>query len=303
MGNVNAPAATSCPVSKFVWTILLVATTAVWGWSFVVIQDAIAVAGVTVTGFLAVRFVLASACMAPFCAPKMTRRTVKVGAGVGLFLAAGFLFQTAGLRYTSPTNSGLITGLALILAPAAARFLFGVRPPRATVICLGACLVGLAMLTGPSPAEFRLGDLLTVGCAVAFGLHIALLSRYAPEHDAGAMALVQVCVCAAVCLIAWAVFETPAWPPAGNWPAGVWWALLLTGVVGAAAAFYIQTRVQQRLSAARTSVVLTMEPVFAAFFGYWLAGDRLGPVQLAGGAIILASLLIAELSAARREAR
>jgi drug/metabolite transporter (DMT)-like permease len=112
-----------------------------------------------------------------------------------------------------------------------------------------------------------------------------------------------VAVCAAVCLIAWPIFEAAPWRSVPNWPASVWWSLALTGVVGAAAAFYIQTQVQRRLSAARTSVVLTMEPVFAALFGYLLAGDRLGLLQLAGGAVILGSLLIAELAASRREAK
>ena len=284
-------------MSGLIWTILLVAVTAVWGWAFVAIKSAIASVGVF--GFLTIRFVIASVCLAPFCLRKLSRRTVLVGAGVGLAMAAGFVLQTLGLLHTTSTNSGLITGLALILAPVAARLFFGVRVPKATVLCLGACLVGLAMLTAPSPAEFRigghLGDLLTAGCAVAFGLHIALLSRYAPEHDAAALTLVQVAVSTAAFAGAWAAFETPVWPTAE-----VWWIILVTAIFGVAAAFYVQTQVQRRLSAARTSVILTAEPLFAALFGYWLASDRLTSVQLCGGAIIVISLVVGELSAARR---
>ena len=279
------------------WTILLIAVTALWGWSFVAIKDVLVHMGVL--GFLTIRFAIACACMAPFCARKLNRRTLIVGAGVGVPLAAGFIFQTAGLHLTTPTNSGLITGLALILAPVAARVLFGVRTPKATVLCLAACLAGLVMLTMPSPADFQLGDhlgdALTVLCAVAFGLHIALLSRYAPEHDAAALTLVQLVVSTVVCGAFWPVLERPAWPPADAW--GV---ILITSVFGAAAAFYVQTQVQRRLSAARTSVILTTEPLFASLFGYWLAGDRLTAVQLGGGAIIVASLIVGELSAARR---
>jgi drug/metabolite transporter (DMT)-like permease len=279
-------------MSQLAWTILLVAMTAIWGWSFVVVKSAIATAGVL--GFLTLRFVVASACLSPLSARRLTRRTVLAGLGIGAFMATGFVFQTLGLRYTSPTNSGLITGLGLILAPVAARVFFGVRPPRITVACLGACLAGLVLLTAPSPSEFRLGDLFTGLCAVAFGMHIALLSHYAPRHDAGALTLVQMVVAAGVFAACWFAMGTPAWPPASVWPA-----LLLTGVLASAAAFYVQTRVQQRLSAARTSVILATEPLFASFFGYLLTGDRLAPLQIVGGAIIAVSLIVGELAAAR----
>jgi drug/metabolite transporter (DMT)-like permease len=89
--------------------------------------------------------------------------------------------------------------------------------------------------------------------------------------------------------------EPVAWPE----PA-VWWSLILTGTVASALAFYIQTVVQQRLSAARTAVILTMEPVFAAIFGYWLAGDRLSSLQLGGAACILGAQVWETLWGLRR---
>jgi drug/metabolite transporter (DMT)-like permease len=70
--------------------------------------------------------------------------------------------------------------------------------------------------------------------------------------------------------------------------------------VASAGAFYVQTLVQQRISAGRTAIILTMEPVFAALFGYWLAGDRLSPVQLAGAAFILSALVVGEVLPALR---
>ncbi len=69
----------------------------------------------------------------------------------------------------------------------------------------------------------------------------------------------------------------------------------MTGLVASAAAFFVQTKVQQHIPAARTAIILTMEPVFAAFFGYWLAGDRLSALQLAGAALILSALFVGEI--------
>jgi drug/metabolite transporter (DMT)-like permease len=57
----------------------------------------------------------------------------------------------------------------------------------------------------------------------------------------------------------------------------------------------VQTTVQQRISAARAAIILTMEPVFAAIFGFWLAGDRLSPIQLFGGVLILSALFVGEV--------
>ena len=90
------------------YSLLLVGVTMVWGWTFVAVQDAISLYGVL--GFLAVRFALAAAALAPLAASRVTRRTLVVGGGIGLVLAAGYLLQTMGLLFTSPTNSGLITG-------------------------------------------------------------------------------------------------------------------------------------------------------------------------------------------------
>ena len=75
---------------RLIYTLLLVAVTAVWGWTFVVVQDAIAVYGVI--PFLAVRFLLAGAALAPIYAAKLTRRSLVVGGGIGVVLAAGYFF-------------------------------------------------------------------------------------------------------------------------------------------------------------------------------------------------------------------
>ena len=274
---------------RLFYTILLVGVTAVWGWTFVVVQDAIL--AYSVLGFLALRFILASVALAPVLAPRMTRRTLFVGLGIGLTLALGYLFQTWGLLYTTPTNSGLITGLFVVFAPLTAWVFFKVRIPPLIVGAILLSLFGMVLLTGQSASLGRLGDALTVVCAAGLGAHIALLSRYAPEHDAGALALAQMLSMAGLFSVMWVVAPGPITAP----PVGVWFAIVLTGLVASAGAFYVQTTVQQRIPAARAAIILTMEPVFAALFGFWLAGDRLSPIQLAGAALILSALFVGEV--------
>jgi drug/metabolite transporter (DMT)-like permease len=216
---------------RLVYTLLLVGVTAVWGWTFVVVQDAIN--AYSVLGFLALRFTLAGAALAPFLAPRMTLRTLLVGAGIGLVLAAGYLFQTLGLLYTTPTNSGLITGLFVVFAPLTARAFFNVRIPPLVLAAVFLSLAGMALLAGQSPSGVRVGDALTVVCATGLGAHIALLSRYAPEHDAGALALAQITSMAGLFTAMWLV-SGPATGTLVAPPREVWFAIVLTGLVASA---------------------------------------------------------------------
>ena len=273
---------------RLIYTFLLVAVTAVWGWTFVVVQDAIAIYGVV--PFLAVRFVLAGAVLTPVYATKLTLRTLLVGGGIGVVLAAGYLFQTLGLLFTTPTNSGLITGLFVVFAPLADRLLFGVNLTRQVLLAVVLSLVGMVLLAGGGPEGANWGDLLTLLCASALGLHIALLSRYASSYHAGALTLAQILAMALLFLAVWPFFDPVASPPAA-----VWAALLITGLLASAGAFLVQTTVQQHIPAARTAIILTMEPVFAALFGYWLAGDRLVAIQILGALMILSALVIGEV--------
>ena len=273
---------------RLIYTLLLVAVTAVWGWTFVVVQDAISF--YDVIPFLAVRFVLAGTALAPIYARKLTRRSLIVGGGIGVVLAAGYLFQTTGLLFTTPTNSGLITGLFVVFAPLADRLLFGANVSRQVVLAVVLSLVGMVLLAGGGPEGANWGDLLTLLCAAALGLHIALLSRYAASYDAGALTLAQILAMALLFVVVWP-FSGPVSLP----PSGVWIALLVTGLLASAGAFLVQTTVQQHIPAARTAIILTMEPVFAALFGYWLAGDRLVALQILGALMILSALVIGEV--------
>ncbi len=271
------------------YSLLLVGVAMVWGWTFVVVQDAIALYGVL--GFLSVRFALAAAALAPYAAPRVSRRTLLAGGGIGLVLALGYLFQTTGLLFTTPTNSGLITGLFVVFAPLADRLFFGMRPSRPVLVAVGLSLLGMGLLAGGGPDGANPGDLLTLLCAAALGLHIALLSRYAYSHDASGLAFAQMLSMALVFGLLWPLFEPVAFPPRE-----VWIALVATGLVASAGAFWAQTFVQQRIPAARTAVILTTEPAFAALFGYWLAGDRLVAVQIFGAALILSALVASEVA-------
>ena len=259
--------------------------TAVWGWTFVLVKDAIT--QYPTLPFLQLRFILAFLVMAVIVHRLPARREVRVGVIAGAVLAAGYLTQTVGLTMTSPGNSGLITGLFVVFTPLIDR-LFGVALRWWTLVAVATAPAGTVLLVG-GPAGIGLGDILTIACAALFALHIVLLSHWSPGLRSAPLAMVQMGASALI------------FSAGGSWSLripsqDVLIAILITGVFASALAFYIQTWAQQHLSASRTALILTTEPAWAVAAAVVLAGQRFGPLQAAGAALVLAAIVGHELA-------
>jgi drug/metabolite transporter (DMT)-like permease len=270
--------------------LALVGVTAVWGWTFVVVRDAIDT--YPVLPFLALRFTLAALVLAPSVI--RSRGGFRTGLVPGAALAAGYLAQTAGLRFTTASKAGLLTGLFVVLTPALTFALYRVRARTSTIFVVIAALIGTILLVAPGAAaggsDEVLGDGLEVLTALCFSIHILLLARYAPGRDAPTMAFSQMVV--GSMLFAVGAAATGGFPAPS---ATVWGAIVITGVLASALAFWVQTTVQQQISSARIAVILTAEPAFATLFGFMLGGDRFGIVQAVGAAIILLAIVAHEV--------
>jgi drug/metabolite transporter (DMT)-like permease len=272
-----------------IYVLLLIAVTAVWGWTFVLVKDAIS--QYPTLPFLAIRFALAAFVMALLVHRLPSRRVLTRGAVIGAVLAAGYLLQTVGLQYTSPGNAGLITGLFVVFTPLLERVTG--RPVAArSYAAVAVALAGTALLAGGGTARIGLGDLLVVGCALAFAAHIVLLSHWSPGLPSAPLALIQM-------LTAAVLFSAAGVPQLQPPPAGVWPAIVITGIFASALAFSIQTWAQVHLSASRTALVLATEPAWALAFSVLLTGQRLGAVQAIGAALLLAAIIGHELLPAR----
>jgi drug/metabolite transporter (DMT)-like permease len=274
--------------------LALLAVTAVWGVTFVQVKDAVAL--YPLFAFLAVRFAIASLTLAVPGARRLRslgREGTVAGGALGLLLAAGYALQTAGLERTTVSSTGFITGLYVVFTPLLSFALFGLRAGRAAWIGVALATGGLALLSGVD-AGSPVGDLLVLAGAAAYSLQIVLMERYAPRFDPLAFTLAEMlaaCGGFVVAAVALGQIELPR-----GWT--VWSALLVTGVFASALAFLVQTWAQRRTSATRTALAFAMEPVFAALFGYTLAGDRLGAWGWIGCAVIMAGIVLAEPAAA-----
>jgi len=272
------------------YVLLLLVVTAVWGWTFVLVKDA--VTQYPTLPFLQLRFGLALVVMALVVHRLPTRRELRVGAAIGAVLAAGYLTQTAGLAITSPGNAGLITGLFVVLTPLLNR-LFGTPIHWWTWVATLVSLAGLAFLTG-GPSGMNAGDLLVLVCAVFFSLHVVLLGRWSPATSSPTLAMVQMGMSTLLFSLGgtWSL----------RWPnASVWFAIVITGLFASALGYTVQTWAQAHISANRTALILVTEPAWALVAAVVLAGQRFGLVQAVGAALMLAAFVGHELASLKFE--
>jgi drug/metabolite transporter (DMT)-like permease len=273
----------------------LVAITAVWGWTFLIVKDAIA--KMPVMDFLAVRFIVAAVVMfavRPTSLRHITRRGLWRGIALGVLLGMGYITQTYGLRTVSPAVSGFITGMAVVFTPVFTWLILRRKISRNTWIAVVLALIGLALLSLHGWA-FGAGELLTVGCAVFIAFHIIGLGEWSSQHEAYGLALVQITTVAVMTLIA-AAPGGIILPP----DLEVWGTVGVTAVLATALAFLVQTWAQSIISPTHTAVILTMEPVFAGIFAVVIGGDR-PTIRTIGGAVcVLAAMLIAQIKSGAR---
>jgi drug/metabolite transporter (DMT)-like permease len=274
--------------------VALVGVTAVWGVTFVQVQDALEL--YPLFAFLAGRFAISTVALAPFAwAPvrALPREGIVAGVGVGVLLAGAYGLQTAGLELTTVSSTGFITGLYVVFTPFIALALFGTPVPRAVWLGVACAVAGLLLLNG-APGGSVAGTALVLGSALVAALQIAAMERFAPRYDPRALTFLQMAtafVGFAVIAVALGQVEMPR-------GATVWGALLVTGLFAGALGYLVATWVQARTTAARAALLFTLEAPFAALFGVLLADEILGWAGWLGCAVMMAGIGLAEPAAA-----
>lgn len=267
----------------------LVGIAAVWGLTFVMVQDA--VGHLPVLAFLGYRFSAASLLVAAIFRRELrllTPRGWRAGIAMGVFLTGGYLSQTFALQHTTASNAGFITGLFVVLTPVFAAIF---RRDRIGVPAWAAAIVsaaGLYLLSGTN--GFHEGDALALICAGCFAGHILVTARGVSSHHLGALLAVQLGVCGLTSLVAGAIAGDLRAPAGGS----VWSALLVTALIASALGFFVQSFAQQHASPARTALILASEPAFAGLFGY-IHGDRLTALNWFGAVLIMVAIVGVEV--------
>ena len=274
--------------------LALAAVCLVWGSTFVLVKNALD--DVSTVLFLALRFTAATALLGGLYVARGGRlaslASVKAGVLTGALLYTGYLFQTVGLRWTTPATSGFITGLYIVMVPLLAAAIYARTPTVSEWVGVILATVGMGLMTLRT-ASFALGrgELLTIGCAVAFALHILVLAHYSRRIGTDLLTLLQIGTSALVSL------------------ATFWWvedvhfritpslliALAVTSVLATAVAFWLQTWAQARTTPTRAAVIFSLEPLFAWLTSWLVQGEVLSGRGTIGAVCILAGILTVEL--------
>lgn len=270
----------------------------VWGSTFVLVKEALS--DVSTLLFLTLRFTLAAIALTLLLNKALRvdvrnrlllRRSLGAGVLAGICLFTGYVFQTFGLKYTTPAKAGFLTALYIPLVPLFSAMFYKRVPHVAELLGVISAFTGVALMTIQSDIRsIGLGDSLVMVCAVAYAFHILVLGRYAADLSVAIISLAQISTAA---LMGAATFWW-AEPVQIRWSRHVIIAVAITSFLATALAFSLQTWAQQYSTATRTALIFALEPVFAWVTSYILAGEALTGRAMAGAAMILAGILLVE---------
>ncbi len=251
--------------------------------------------------YSALRFLVAALILPAFSFKRflsIPRSTWLKGSILGVLLYAGFVLQTVGLLSTTSSKSAFFTGMLVVLTPIVHYALQGAlrlsrRPLRIGNLVGVACgAAGLYLLTSPGESGLSTGDMLTLGCALLFALYIVFLDSASSEPDKLQLTFVQFVLCGVVgMLVALPSEDVKIGVAAPDIISFLYLTIFATII-----AMWVQNRFQGDTTPTRAAVIFTLEPVVAAFFGYFVRGEMLGPAGIAGAVTIVGGLILSEFS-------
>ena len=276
--------------------LTLVFVSLLWGVTFVVVKSALADASALV--FLALRFTLAALLLAGlfrFRPGSLNGFLEHWRGGIvcGCFLFLGYALQTGGLLTTTASKSAFLTGLFIVFVPILSSLLRGRTPGWIEWTGTVMAISGTALLTIQPSSGFRLslGDLLTIGCAIAFSAHMLSVAHFSTARSHEALTLWQILSVAVLSAAGCRWIE----PPRLVWTPRLGLAVVVTAVFATTVSFALYTWAQARTSATRAALVFALEPVFAALTAWIWSGESWTLRSLTGAALILGAIIFVEL--------
>jgi drug/metabolite transporter (DMT)-like permease len=271
----------------------LLATTLIWGGTFTVVK--LGMEEISPILLIAIRFLVASVVVLVLFRTKLfpiTLPTAARGALLGTFLFLGFVAQNIGLTITTASKSAFITGMMVVFVPLLQIVVEKRAPKLGNILGIVLVCLGLWFLTSPAEASFNAGDALNLVCAVLFAVYIVYLDVISHDMTTERLVFLQMAATAVLSTITVVLFETPAW----SFSAQAVGSMLYLTFLATVLTTWVQTRFQKDTTPTRAVIIFSVEPVIASVIAYFVLDERLGIAGMAGGALILAGVLLSELS-------
>jgi drug/metabolite transporter (DMT)-like permease len=284
--------------TKILLYLGLLATTAIWGSSFLVMKDSLE--RQDVYSFLASRFVLAALIMFAFKPKSLTgldKVFVKRAVFTGALATGGFISQTFGLTQTTVSNTGFITGLYLVFTPLIAWLLLKHRITKAQWTAVAIATIGLYLIAY-NGILVGIGEILVLISAILFAAQIVAIGELSDGKNSYALTLIQIIVAAVVFVVLTLIGGYQA-PPDSS----VWAAVIFTAVFATFFGFLIQVKAQAVMSATVAGVLLAMETPFALFFGLYFDNDPFTLRIMSGGTLVMLAMALVIWSDSRSNSK
>lgn len=277
--------------------VALIAVTAVWGSTFLLVHWAMQHSGPWF--FVGIRFLVAgiiSIVIFRSALRGIRWRDIGAGIAIGVMIYLGYGLQTVGLQTIDSSTSAFITAMYIPLVPLAQWAVFRKRPPAMAFVGAGLAFLGLLLIAGPDAFALTLGsgEILTMISTLPIAAEIILISVFAGRIDLGRITIVQ--------LLTAGVLGLLTMPVVGEGVPEFSWIWVGCAVGLGAASCIIQLTMnwaQKSISPTRATIIYAGEPVWAAAIGR-IAGERLPVTALIGGALVVLGILASELRLVRR---
>ncbi|MFE9277271.1 DMT family transporter [Paenibacillus glucanolyticus] len=272
--------------------LMILFITICWGSSYLFMKMGLDTLGEF--NLIALRFGLAFILAAAIFYPRLRQvnlRTIRYAMLLGSILFIMFTALTFGLKTTTTSNAGFLISLTVVFVPLIHTFLFKKKIEKKLIASILLALTGITLLTIQLPFTFKIGDLFCIAAALCYALHINVVSSAAQKVDTLSLGILQLGFTGLYAFVMSLILETPVLPSTTHG----WIAILVLSMVCSALGFILQTIAQKYTTATRTGLVFSLEPVFAAMFGFWFAHEIMNSVQYFGAALVFLSVVIASV--------
>ncbi|MDZ7766603.1 MAG: DMT family transporter [Melioribacteraceae bacterium] len=296
----------SVPGRKYLGEAALLLATIIWGGTFVIIKNSLD--DVSPMLFITFRFSLAAILLIPiFLLRKkhFSKELLYGGMILGVFLFLGFSTQTVGLKFTTASRSGFITGLMVVFTPILQLIIKRKPPTKGAIVGTILVFLGLAFLSSGGNSIFTLftelgsnfnfGDFMTLLCAIFFAFQIVYIDIISRKYDFWSLLFVQLATVAVLGILSTLLFDVTSIEKMKFVSTDyLWFGVLYTGLLATLVNIAIQTKFQKEVTPTKAGIIYSFEPVFAATFAFFLLNEKITNFGFVGGALIFLGLIVSE---------
>ncbi len=285
----------------------LLLVTLLWGATFVIVKESLDDASPML--FITLRFSFASIFLIPFAIRKrelFNKASVKAGLFLGSLMFLAFAAQTAGLKYTTATKSGFLTGSLVVMVPVFQLLIEKRRPSNGSIIGIILVFFGILFLSSGGNSiftfiselggNFNFGDFLTLICAALFALHVVYLDMLTKKFDFRILVFFQIVISGVLGFIFAIMFDLVQLENLKmDATGGLVFGILYTAIFATIITTILQTKYQKEVSPSKAGIIYSFEPIFAALFAFFVLSEKITNFGFAGSMLIFSGLIVSEV--------